>query len=171
MNDSVDTVAERLFSIPYNELDPKNNRFIIEMQDDAELYDMFLMFLEIILYGINRLTNGVSKIFDMTDDGDDMIYILNRYLILLGIRVNVVEIVTDTINDYRKRSDIYCELFEPPPFSIFKENLIQGYKLRINTLYEYKKSPGSSTKLKDMYGLFLNKKGKLFRFSFEFVRQ
>lgn len=162
-NNSVDLLADKIFSIAYDDLDRNNYR--IMMQNDLRVEDMFFMYMEILLYGVNRLTQGAT-IFDLQESTDEIVYVLKKYFKVIGIELHVHEVHIDNVNEYRRSTEVFCELFSPPPENIspfLRENLVQGYRVRLGNHYTNKNS------LKDMFAIFLSKKRKLFNFSFSFL--
>lgn len=159
--DQVNYLADKLFSLPYDSLG--DNKFYLELENNTELYDIFFLCLEIVLFGINKLTNN-ALIFDLKQSNDDIIYVIKKYLNVIGLNIDISEIYCENINQERQDSNIYCELFSPPPFKMH-ENLIQGYRVRINHFHEEKKN------LNQIKACFINSSGKLFLFNFDFKRQ
>lgn len=166
-NDNIRQFAERLFS--KREKDLKYDLSGILMDDTMVIADVFCMLVEIILYGLNVLTDKTATLFDWTDSTNDRIYSIKHYLRSTGLDMDVYEEIVDIdkINLYRDRSDYYCEIVKrPPPFLCHPGWYVLNYRLINNRKFIY----DEHTPLELFRAFFISTDKKIFRINFKFSR-
>jgi hypothetical protein len=108
---------------------PKNldvNLSEILFDEDAEYLDIFCTILEIILYGVDILTESKNSIFDLKSCNETLVNEIKKYMKSIGYNV----IITEENNT----TDYYCEI-------VPKKNnqgwCILNYQIKINSNFKY----------------------------------
>lgn len=112
-NDSIVLLANILFNKLKTSLDHDLMGLLVDESMDTA--DIFCMLLELVLYGMDILTDG-KTFFDIQASTDDIIYTIKYYLRSVGFDMEVHEIFTDDedLTLYRDRDDYYCEVLAKP---------------------------------------------------------
>ena len=113
-NNSVKELATILFKKSNNGLDKDLTGILLD--DQMETADIFCMVLELVLYGLDIITNGEADIFQLQESTDDMVFMIKRYLKSAGFNMEIhEELFVDDIDLYRDRTDYYCQIVRRPP--------------------------------------------------------
>jgi hypothetical protein len=115
---------------------------IFQLLTDAgmlESEDIFQIILEITLYGIDVVGNNAVSVFQLTDNTDDFIYLIKRYVESLGFNLRIS--MDELPDDFRSATDYYCEIIDKiPDFLDTSPNkwvIGDKYQIRQNPLYAY----------------------------------
>lgn len=160
-DDAVKLLAEALFS--------KKDLTGILLDEGMEIVDLFCMLIELVLYGLQILTNGQADIFVLSDSTDEMISKLNTHLNAAGLSMEVHEdFFDDNLNLYRDKDDYYCQITQkPPPFLCYPGWYILNYRLIENKKYSFDRS----TPLKEFRAFFISNNKKIFMINFNYLRR
>jgi hypothetical protein len=114
-NDGIRLVAEHIFNKSKN--DSEVYGFLSE---DMDILDIFCMFIELVLYGINILQ--YKSLFEITDEYDPIINDLNDYLKKTGIRLVITEQLTfgEDIELFNERQDYMFQILPKPSDYLMK---------------------------------------------------
>ena len=163
-SNQIQILAQNIFS--KKPLDTRYDTLGLTSDGTMEIADVFCMLLELVLYGLDILSNKKSDIFMLKESTDDIIYLIKNYLRPLGFTMHVEEILIDieNINLFRDASDYYCEINKrPPPFLCFPGWYILDYRFILNKKFTY----DTNTKLDTFSAKFLNKEKRLFKVHFD----
>ena len=96
--------------------------------------DIFGLFIELLLYGIDILTKGQYTIHDLTDVDDPIVGTIQKYFNSIGISVHIgEEFIDDDIQLYRDNDQYYCEILpKPNPFLCYPGWYLLNYRLIYN---------------------------------------
>jgi len=160
---SVKELAKYLFGRPVSQLD--QNLVGILMEESMKTIDIFCMLLELVLHGLEILTQGQYTIFDLTESTNNMIDIMKTYLRSAGIKLNLrEEFFDDAPCLYRDRTDYYCEILpRPSPHLCFSGWYILGYRINENKKFTHT----VMTKLNQFKAMFITKQNKIYIMTFE----
>ena len=138
-NDCVKIFANILFSKPVNDLSKDLTGIVID--ESMEIIDCFCMLIELVLYGINILTNGQNEIFDLVDVFDPMVDLIKKYIKSMGFDLILREELffdKDEIYLYRDRDDYYCQVTNRPPELLCYDSwYVLNYKLITNKKFSF----------------------------------
>lgn len=165
-NDSIKKFAEILFS--KNEKDLGNDISALILEEDMEGVDLFCMLIELVLYGLDILTEGSATIFNIKDEFDEMIDVIRKYLKKnIGIDMELKEefVEPDEINLYRDKDNYYCQITQkPPPFLCYPGWYIMDYRFLTNQKFIF----NSGTALNNFEAFFISKR-RIFTIKFKFL--
>lgn len=164
-NNSIYILAKELFNKSKNNLTSELTSIL--MDDDTEMIDIFCVLLELVLYGLEILSNGKINIFDLEDHTDDKIYLMKSYLKSGGFDICIKEeIVEDTdVVLYRDRSDYYCEIVQKPPSYLCTSSwCILNYRFILNKKFTF----DNTTPIDAFKAFFISNKNKIFVINFKF---
>lgn len=163
-SNSIQVLAQNIFS--KKPLDTRYDAVGLISDGSMEVADIFCMLLELVLYGLDILSEKKADIFMLEESTDDIIYLIKNYLKSIGFTIKVEEIFMDTenINLFRDASDHYCEINKkPPPFLCFPGWYILDYRFILNKKFTY----DATTNLNTFNAKFLNKEKRLFKVWFD----
>lgn len=163
-NKSTQLLADHIFSKKLSELN-ENELVSILMDDVNEKIDIFCALLEILLYGISKLSNNTCNIFDITNYLDDNIHVIKQYFKIMGVNANIVEedINCEDILLYRDRDDYYCEILPKPPiYFCLKDWCILDYRLCLNKNFVL----NNENNIESFSAFFISKSKKIYVLSF-----
>ena len=84
-NSDIRNLAELIFSVPPGQLDNIENK--IDVDQSMDVLDLYCLILDIILFGVDILTNGSFQIFDIDDTSCDMIKLVSKYVKSMGFNM------------------------------------------------------------------------------------
>jgi hypothetical protein len=168
-NNSVFELANILFNKSKRNLDQDlMGLFIDESMDVA---DIFCLLVELVLYGLDILSNGKNTIFSIEDSTDDIIYTIKSYLKSTGFDMIIHQEFIDIDNDndtnlYRDRDDFFCEILpKPPSYLCAKGWYILNYRIINNKKFVFTKI----TPLNNFKAFFISNTNKIFTMNFKFA--
>lgn len=134
-NDSIRQIAVFLFSKTADNLDINLTDFLIG--DSMEFLDIFCMIIELLLHGIDILTESKHNLFDLKSSTDDMVYNVRSYLISSGYDLIINEIQMESPVLYRDRNDYYCEIVPKPPIAFCQNDwCVLNYRMIVNKNFD-----------------------------------
>lgn len=164
-NNSIHEFAKILFNRSKKNLDLNLSGLLID--DTMETADIFCMLMELMLFGLDILTDGKYVFFDLISSCDDIIYTLKNYLKSAGFDIKIHEICVaeDEICLYRDRDDYYCEMVpKPPPYLCHPGWYVLSYRLIDNDKFEFTKT----TSLEKFKAFFISKQNRIFTITFKY---
>lgn len=163
-NDSIKKFAKILFSKKKSVLGENLSGILIS--EDMDTADIFCMLIELVLYGLDILTNGETNIFDIPESTDDLFYTIKYYLKSTGFDMEVHEIyIGDDPTLYRDRTDYFCEIL-PKPFFLTPNG---WYVLNYRIIYNKYFSPEDVTKLEHFKAFLITKNKQIFTICFKYL--
>lgn len=165
-NNSVEKFAKILFGKNFNNLNQDLTGIIFD--DGHDVVEIFCMLVELVLYGIDILTDKKNNIFDLQELDDNIIDILKGYLKSAGfiLKVDQEIIDEDDLNLYRDRDDYFCQIVKrPPEFLCVAGWYVLNYRLIENKKYHY----NSLTVLENFKAFFITRQNKIFTFYFKTI--
>ncbi|AAV50728.1 hypothetical protein [Niemeyer virus] len=157
----VEIVANHVFSINENKLTDNLTQLLFDGETDIE--GIFCVYLELILYGINILTNNTSSVFDLDNIENELIDKIQKYLGSCGIKMIVREELVDNIFMFRDKSSHYCEIVpKPPSFLCVNDWFVLNYRLITNVKNKVKSN------FTDYWAFFVTNSGKTFSVRFDY---
>ena len=165
-NEGIRQFADVLFNKSRNNLDKDLSGIIFDGNDTI---DMFCMLVELVLYGIDILTNGEHNLFELKESDDNMVEMLRSYFKSTGFDINVDEeiIEAEDINLYRDRTDYYCQITKrPPDFLCMKGWYVLKYRIIDNKKYSFDRL----TSLDKFKAYFVSNQKKVFVFNFKLTK-
>lgn len=155
-NNSVFEFSKILFSKYKNNLDIDFSGILTD--EYMQTVDIFCMIIELILYGIDFLSNKQIMIFDL-ESTDDLFYDLKKYLQSCGFDFKVSETFFDKKPIlYRETNNYFIEIL-PCPSKFLR---VTGWYLLNYRLIENNKIKNHATlKLKDYKAFYINKNNKI----------
>lgn len=167
--DPVVQFAHILFNKQKSKLNEDLSGILID--ETMEVADVFCMLVELVLHGLDILTNSVNQIFDLKESTDDIIYVIKQYLKSSGFDLEVHEDFMEldqSINLYRDRSDYYCQITaRPPEFLCYPGWYVLNYRLIDNPKFDF----DDNTPLDKFRAFFISKQKKIFVFNFKFANK
>lgn len=160
-----------LASIIFNKKDLNSDLTGLILNDSMETADIFCMILEIVLHGLNILTDSKVTIFNLNSTTDDLIYTINSYLKSMGIKMFVCENIMEDIVDlkmYKDTDNYYCQILNIPKGFNFGSNgwTVLNYRLIINQKFKYTKQ----SKINTFNAFFINPTtNQLFNINFDYI--
>jgi hypothetical protein len=166
-NGSVAALAKHIFSIPFSELDEKQSRIIPDVGDTC---DLFCMLLELVLYGLDILSQQKATIFDLKEVNQTEVTIIKKYFQSLGFSINIKQEFLEedeSINTYRDRDDYFCQITEKPPAFLNSTDpwTLLNYRILNNRLYKAE----DDAKLSQYKTFFINKSRNIYTIAFDFI--
>nr|QZX43195.1 hypothetical protein [Mimivirus sp.] len=161
-NDSITYLANLIFTKPLQSLDSDLAGLLID--DCMDIQDLFCMLVELVLHGLDILTENKYNVFDLQNEDDNIIDIIQKYLKSLGFKFTICKNIDNDINAIREISGYYCEILpKPPSYLCFPGWYILNYRI----IYAEKCIVHTSI---DQYrAIFMTNKKEIFEFSFSFV--
>lgn len=162
-NDSIKMFADVLFSKSINDL-PKDLTGIL-FDESMEMVDVHGALTVLFLLGYDWLSND-SELFDLKTSYDDILFDLNKYFNLIGVKIVVNEVFdfTENVNLYRDRNDYFCEITrKPPPFLQPDGFYVNEYRIITNGKFDFQNKP-----IEQFIIFFINKNKTIFKIHFEF---
>lgn len=150
------SLAESIFNIKYQ--DAYNTRMNILTRDDNQLddiYDLTLKYLNILLYGVKKITN--NKIFRINKIDDEIISVLKIYFLIINMKFtieNVSDVHIDTL-----KSNSFIELVDDLIF-VEQPIIFFEYSYKIHNMDKYKNNT------KDVKIIFKNDNNEIFQLYF-----
>lgn len=164
-NSSIIDFASILFNKKVDDLN--HDLMGIILDESMEIADFFCMLVELVLYGLNILTNGNASIFDLEDPYSELVEILRSYLKSIGITMHIKEEFVDNEKTiYRKKNNYYCEII--PKSSVPSNHqgwYVLEYLLTCNPNFKYTQG----TKLEAFNAFFVTNKNRLFIVNFKLM--
>lgn len=171
-NDSIKAFAAYLFG---RDLKTATEQLTGILPDVAGVPDMFCMLTELVLYGLDALSQGKSKLFDidMTDEKSvQVVDIMQLYFKSTGIKVTIVEedVMHEDINYYRDRTDYYCMISRKPPNFMMPlieqaQWIVLDYMIIPNRSF----STTDPDDLKSYFAFFVSKQRKVYNLKFDLI--
>lgn len=164
-NDSIRFLAEKIFR--EKPLDIRYDLIGILFDDETESVDLFCIMLELLLYGLNIITNDKANIFMLEETTEDIVYILKNYFRCIGMSFTVTNLDLDP-DTFRDTGEYYCEIV-PKPIRMLcdpKDWYILKYRMILNNRCQY----NMNTKLDYFKAYFLNNNDKVFSIHFSFSK-
>lgn len=164
-NNSIYILAKEIFNKNKKKLTSDLTNIL--MDENTETVDIFCVLLELVLYGLEILSNGKINVFDLRDQIDDNIFLMKSYLESSGFDINVEEEIIDSKDAilYRDRSDYYCEIVPKPPSYLCTNSwCILNYKFILNKKFLFHDEM-SMDKFK---AFFISNEKKIFVINFRF---
>lgn len=166
-NDSIKMFADVLFSKSIDDL-PKDLTGIL-FDESMEMVNIHGALTELFLMGYDWLSN--SELFDLKTSYDDIIFDLNKYFNLIGVKIVVNEVFDFTenypltsVNLYRDRDDYFCEITrKPPPFLQPDGFYVNEYRIITNGKFDFQ-----NKSIEKFIIFFISKNKTIFRIHFEF---
>lgn len=151
-------LAEQIFT-------NKNTTFQITTDQNMDIADLFCMLTEIILYGIQILSNNQYEIFDLQSSSDDFVKLLQKYFSTLNLKFNILQLhITDPYK-YHYEPTYYIHIVPKPPSYLLKNQWnVLNYRLIHNKLFTYNKY----SKLSDFKFFFINNQNIIFIVNFDY---
>lgn len=165
VNNSIYLLARELFGKTKNDLSSQLTSILID--ESTETIDIFCILLELVLYGLDILTNGQADIFDLKDQTDDIIYKIKSYLKTANFDMSIEEEIVDPNDVALYRDDIrfYCEVVPKPPlYFCAKSWCVLNYRLIINRNFKFT----DDTPVTVFKAFFISKDKKVFTINFGF---
>ena len=167
-NDSVIELAKILFNKSKNYLNYDLSGAIFD--ESMDVADVFCMLVELVLYGLNILSDGKTTIFNFEDSLDDIIYTIKSYLKSIGFDMIVVNHESNEndndIFSYRDRDDLFCEIVPKPPIYLcYTGWYVLNYRMINNNKFKYSKI----TPLNTFKAFFISNNKQIFTINFKFV--
>lgn len=163
-NDSVKIFSNILFNKPLDNLSSDMTGMLLD--EEMDVIDIFQTFLEIVIYGLDILTNSSVSLFDLTDQFNDMIYTLKTYTRAVGFDIVIEEEIVekDRINLYRDRTDYYCQITpKPHPYFCFDGWYVSNYRCIVNSKFVFDKD---TCGINDLKAFFISKSRQIFTVKF-----
>lgn len=164
-SDHIKSLANILFNKSIKDLG-LNGLLVDDMTEPA---DIFCMLVELVLYGIDILTNTTSNIFELDDPNCELIGTVNKYLKTTGFYMEINE---DFVEDnivclYRDRNDYYFEILGKPPFYLCINDgwYVGNYRMAQNINFKFTKN----TDLAKFKAFFVTHNKKIFVITFKYV--
>jgi len=164
-NDSILHLADIVFSKSKRNLDQNLTGILVD--ETMETADIFCMLLELILHGINILSDGKNTFFDIDESTDDIIYTIKYYLRSLGFDMEFHEFFTEeeNITLYRERVDYYYEIVpKPPPYLCTNEWIVLSYRMINNANFTF----DHNTTLDMFHAFYITNQKQIFTISFKY---
>ena len=165
-NSSVYKLAQILFSKKEKNLKEDLSGILID--DTMDVCDVFCCLVELVLYGLDIITEKKDSIFDLVESYDDKCFVIKSYLKSAGFDMNVEEIFsmelygTDTVL-YRDSSDYYCEILKkPPPYMCHPGWYLLNYRLVDNKNFHF----NTRTPIEKFKAFFISNNNKIFTINF-----
>jgi len=162
-NESVKMFADVLFSKSIDNL-PKDLTGVL-FDESMEMVDVHGALTELLLLGFDWLGNG-SNLFDLKTSYDDILFDLNKYFNLIGVKIIVNEVFDfmENVNLYRDKNDYFCEITKkPPPFLQPEGFYVNDYRIITNGKFDYQ-----NKSIEQFIIFFINTNKTIFRIHFEF---
>lgn len=165
-NESVVIFAKILFNKSKKNIDQDLSGILIE--ESMEVADVFCMLLELVLYGLDILTNSEREIHSIRDFTEEILDEINMYIKSIGFKMEFKEDFIDgELCLYRDRTDYYCEILQKPPFFLcYAGWYVLNYRLLVNKNFVY----NSTTPLRFFKALLLNGQ-KIFTINFKYLNE
>lgn len=162
-NDSIQQFANILFFKKKSNLGENLSGLLID--ENMDTADIFCMILELIIYGLNILTNNETSLFDITDATDDIIYTIKSYLKSTGFDMEFHEIVAqdDDPTLYRDKTDYYYEIVPKPQYIVPSGWYVLNYRIIHNNKFIISKN----MQLRDYKAFLISKSRQIFTISFK----
>ena len=155
----INEFAMILFSKSPAKLDQDQCRIF---SDDMNVADLFCMLIELVLYGVDILTNKSADIFSLKTSTDDIIYTIKAYLKSSGFDMMVSEEFSEEVNLYRDRTDYFCQITKRPPVFLCHSNWsLLNYQIIENRRFSL------SSQLTDYSVFFISSEKKIFLIKFK----
>jgi hypothetical protein len=167
LNPMVRVLAEKIFSYSKNNLDINLSGIFID-PDIMEPVDLFSVMIEFIMYGLNIITKGQKTLFDITDQFEDIIYDIKKYLKSVGFDMKIDEVFGLDSHLQYDGNTCYCRIVPKPNNYLVVKNdwNILNYRIIINN--DYKHSTNSS--IETFQAWFINKNKKVFTINTTFAK-
>ena len=170
-NSSVKQFAEILFRKKGSNLTYDLSGILFD--ETMEVADVFCVLVELVLYGLDIITNSASDIFALEESGNEIVNLIRSYLKSTGFDIIIKEEFLDdspemqeNINLYRDRTDYYCQIVKkPPPFLCFEGWYVLNYRLINNRKYIF----NNSTPLDNFKAFFITNSKKIFTVNFKYA--
>jgi len=154
---------------------PANEIMMMQLYDtDADNEVLFQMLFELVLHGIDIISNGTTNIFDLSGDQymiKGAVDNINSYIEKFGIQLKTytASLPIGAASQYREWEDYYCELMRKNPHSRSTDNqwvVLEKYIVHQNEKFTY----NQKTTPINYYRFVLRPKNSslLFYFYFEF---
>lgn len=154
---SIKLFSDILFSKTINELNTNKCSLLLDSTMNVE--DMCCMLIELILYGLDILSQGMYNIFDLDNVDNDVFILLNNYLKNVGYEMKIEKIST-TLNF----ENYYCLIRKKYNYDNNKWTLM-NYTFINNVDFKYK----NHTMLHMYKIVFVNNLDTIFVISFNCV--
>lgn len=180
-NDSIRLFAKNLFTKNLNLL---KHLYLILLDDEMETVDTFSMLVELVLYGLDILSEGTANIFTLIDEKETIIDTINMYLADCKIKLIIDEVlivddifIKNTRDDilkiaskYRQNDDYYCEILRKPSSLFCGKTIcpwtVLSYRININNKFRF----DNLSELSAYKSFFISDNHKLFTVKFEIIR-
>nr|WBF70843.1 hypothetical protein [Megavirus caiporensis] len=161
-NDSIVYLANLIFTKSLQSLDSDLAGLLID--DCMDIQDLFCMLVELVLHGLDILTENKHNVFDLQNEDDNIIDIIQKYLKSLGFKFTIRKIINNGIDDIRDISNYYCEILpKPPVYLCFPGWYVLNYRI----IYAEKCIVHATI---DQYrAIFMTNKKEIFEFGFSFL--
>ncbi|AGF85402.1 hypothetical protein QJ854_gp380 [Moumouvirus goulette] len=160
-NDSVVYLAKHIFTKPLNQLDTDLTGILLD--ESMDIQDLFCMLIELVLHGINILTQSNSTIFDLNSEDDSIIDIIKKYISSLGFKLHLVKQLENDINIVRDNPNYYCEILpKPPKYLCFPGWYVLNYRI-LSTI-----NKNDYTKLENLKSIFRTNNKDIYEFYFKY---
>lgn len=166
-NDSIKEFAKILFNKSAKNLDRDLSGVLVD--DEMETTDIFCMLVELVLYGLDILSDGKYTIFDLNESTDDVVYTIKHYLKSAGLDMIIQEhICEDNENPslFRDRTDYFCEILPKPPRYLCHKG---WYVLNYRIIDNKKNNLIAITPLEKFRAFFISKQKKIFLVNFKYA--
>ncbi|MEM3062414.1 MAG: hypothetical protein QW303_02560 [Nitrososphaerota archaeon] len=162
-NDSVKQLAYILFKKPVDKLDQELTGILLD--ERMETADIFCMLVELVLYGLDILSDGRDQIFSLNEPSDDGVCLIKAYLRSAGFDIEIREdIFSDKSISQNNRDDYYCEIIGESSSSREEWHILR-YRIRVNDRFRFTKN----TPLEKFGALFTSSNNKIFIVNFKYV--
>ena len=161
---SVEDLAFCIFTKSKKGLSHNLTRMLFDGEMDTA--DLFCMLLELVIMGMDILTDEKRTLFDIGDDTDKTIADIRDYFISIGLVSEIYEdyVIDSEIDTYNEREDYFCWI--APKSKIMPGSLskvISNYKIIMNANYNY----NSGTDLRNLRAFFMSNNRKIFVITFK----
>lgn len=164
-NNSIKRFAEILFIKSTKNLNQDLSGILID--ETMETVDIFCMLIELVLYGLDILTESQYTIFDLVESYDDIVYTIRSYLKSAGFDVQINEILMDddTIL-YRDNPNYYCEIVSKPLLCLCDKGwYVLNYQMIENMKFNFSRI----TSIETFKAFFISKQNKIFTVNFKYL--
>lgn len=153
-------VAQYIFSQSPEQL-PHNSAGLFIDADSMQIGDVFCFLLEVLLYGVNILTNRCATIFNLESMTDDIIVTIKGYMKMLGFSLTVEEFLDKPTNSY-------CTIYDDTAAIDFSSNSWVVLNYLIVQDPQIVRATQSNVPLSNFVAEFTNTRGSYFTIKFDF---
>jgi hypothetical protein len=169
-NATIKLLADKVFNKNANNLDMDLTGILSD--EDMEAQDLFQAILELVLYGLDIITDGSITLFDINDQFCDIMHDLKKYLKSMGLDMKIdEEIGVEDINAYADKTDHYYRIVPKPIKWLCPQTdwYVLTYRMIPNESFTCINT-ANTMPLSKFKTWFVNKQKKIFTIEFGFAK-